>query len=145
MTVTGVTDCAILAILRSSSISRNAIDKHSISVTPFGLRALPLLRVSLAAPAPVPVPVPAPVSAPWASWAPPEACCCGAAGAVSGPFGRSSRVQHPISAACGYPPRGWQLLPLRQGQSLPLQTTHLQTLGQDPGSSGIVVGFLWRS
>jgi hypothetical protein len=52
-----------------------------------GFRALPLLRVSLAAPAPVP----APVSALWASWAPAEACCCGAAGVVSGSFGRSSR------------------------------------------------------
>jgi hypothetical protein len=37
MTVTGVTDCAILAILRSSSISRNAIDKHPTSITPFRL------------------------------------------------------------------------------------------------------------
>src|SRR5271156_5374345 len=41
MTVTGVTDCAILAIPRCR----------------LGLRALPLLQVSLTAPAPVPVPV----------------------------------------------------------------------------------------
>ena len=52
-----------------------------------GLRVLPLLRVSLTAPSPVP----APLSARWVSWAPPEACCCGAAGIVSGPFERSSR------------------------------------------------------
>src|SRR5271168_5151158 len=88
MTVTGVTDCAILAILR------HRLHCNKTVIAPqwgrLGFRALPLLRVLLAAPAPVPAPVSAPW-APWASWAPPEACCCGgAAGVVSGPFGRSS-------------------------------------------------------
>src|SRR5271170_2687985 len=63
MTVTGVTDYAILTIPRCR----------------LGL------RVSLTAP----VPAPAPVCVPWASWTPPEACCCGAAEVVSDPFSRS--------------------------------------------------------
>jgi hypothetical protein len=41
---------------------------------------------------PAPVPMPAPISASWASWETPEASYCGgAAGVVSGPFGRSSQ------------------------------------------------------
>src|SRR2546423_12265861 len=96
----------------------------------WGWRALPLLRVSLTAPAPV--------SAPLGLLDPPEACCCGAAGVVSGPFGRSSGVQPPRSAACGYPPRGWQLVPLGQGQGLPLQTTHSDT--RSSSSLGMMSG-----
>jgi hypothetical protein len=101
MTVTGVADCAILVILRSSSISRKnpgrsqsqtglAIGKRpnisqiGLQLRRLGFQALPPLRVSL----------PAPQPAPWASLAPSEArccvCCCGVAGVVSGLFGRLS-------------------------------------------------------
>ena len=79
MTVTGVTDCAILAILR------HRLYCNKTSIAPqwrrLGLRALPLLLVLLAAPAPVPALVSAPW-APWACWAhpPDEACCCGVSG-----------------------------------------------------------------
>src|SRR6266516_6263985 len=84
MTVTGVADCAILAILGTVCTT------IALQLRCLGLRGLPLLRVSL----PAPTPVPAPLSAPPASWEPPEACCS-TAGVVSGLFGRSFRGTAP--------------------------------------------------
>jgi len=79
MIVTGVTDCAILAILRHRlHCNCTAIASQ---LRRLGFRALPLLRRSLAA-----APVSVPVSVPWAS------CTLGGVGTVfSRLFGRSSR------------------------------------------------------
>jgi hypothetical protein len=75
MTVTGVTDCAILAILR------HRLHCNCTSIGGLGLRALPLLR------GPVPA---APAS--WvASWVYSGPCSSATAGAVSGLFRRSFR------------------------------------------------------
>src|SRR2546423_12648222 len=62
---------------------------------------------------------------------PPEACCCGGgAGGVSGLFGRSSRGIASEICRLWVPAAGGQLVPLGQGQGLPLQTTHSQTPGR---------------
>src|SRR2546423_15183379 len=106
MTVMGVTDCAILPILR------HRLHCNKTAIAPqwrrLGFRALPLLRVLLAAPVSTPL-------ASWASWTPPEACCCGGpAGGVSGPLGRSSLGRAPGIYPHKYPPRGGG-----QGRRLP--------------------------
>jgi len=87
MTIMGITNCPILAILRSSSILRNAIDKHPTSIMPFGLPGPATLAVSLVAQR-LCLRLYLPPGLPGH---PPEACCCGAARVVSGPFGRSSQ------------------------------------------------------
>jgi len=119
MTVTGVTDCAILTILR------HRLHRNYTSIAPSRLLGPAALAGVIACPSIYTCAYNWPLGllgTPWAS------CCGGAAGVVSGPFGHSSRVIASEICRLWVPAAGMAVAVAVVGAGSTLQIAHSQTL-----------------